>query len=224
MHTLRLCGKTVSVFPGKEANAPAIYLHTYSEEGLQVLAALRSAQLPDFSLISISGLDWNHDMVPWDHPPVFKNSPPCTAGADEYLELLTSVLLPAAEAKLPGIPAWRGLAGYSLAGLFTLYALYHTGIFPRAASVSGSLWFPGISEYIFSHETVRSPDCLYFSLGDKEAKTRNPILQTVQKSTEAIQAHFQHKGIRTVFVQTPGNHYNHAAERTAAGIAWLLTQ
>lgn len=224
MHTLTLCEKTVSVFPGKEANAPAIYLHTYSEEGLQVLTALHNAQIPDFSLISISGLDWNHDMVPWDHPPVFKNSPPCTAGADAYLELLTGVLLPAAEAKLPGIPAWRGLAGYSLAGLFTLYALYHTGIFSRAASVSGSLWFPGIQEYIFSHETVRSPDCLYFSLGDKEAKTRNPILQTVQKNTEAIQAHFRNKGIHTVFAQNPGNHYNHAAERTAAGIAWLLTQ
>lgn len=224
MKTLTIEGKTVSVFPGRTADAPAVYLHTYAEEGPQVLAALQAKQLPDFSLVVISGLDWNHDMVPWDHPPVFKNTPPCTAGADEYLALLTGVLLPAAEAELPGVPAWRGLAGYSLAGLFTLYALYHTGLFSRAASVSGSLWFPGIQEYIFSHEPVRTPDCLYFSLGDKEAKTRNALLQTVQKNTEAIQVHFQRQGIRTRFIQNPGNHYNHAAARTAAGIAWLLTQ
>lgn len=37
-----------------------------------------------------------------------------------------------------------GIAGYSLAGLFALYALYKTDVFTRVASMSGSLWFPGI--------------------------------------------------------------------------------
>ena len=82
-------------------------------------------------------------------------------------------------------------------------------------------WF---QEYIFSHEPKRRPDCIYFSLGDKEAKTRNPILKTVQENTEKIQTFFQNKGIDTVFQLNPGNHFVQGIERTIAGIQWLLSR
>lgn len=59
---------------------------------------------------------------------------------------------------------------------------------------------------------------MYFSLGDKESKTRNPILKSVRQNTGEIQAFYQGKGIDTVFWLNPGNRYNHAAERVAAGI------
>ena len=65
--------------------------------------------------------------------------------------------------------------------------------------MSGSLWFPGFKEYVFSHEPKRWADCIYFSLGDREAKTRNPVLKTVQENTEAIHAHFLAQGIDTAF-------------------------
>ena len=65
---------------------------------------------------------------------------------------------------------------------------------------------------------------MYFSLGDKESKVRNPILRSVRQNTEAIQSFFQDKGIDTVFQLNPGNHYAHAAERTAAGLCWLLSR
>ena len=81
-----------------------------------------------------------------------------------------------------------GIAGYSLAGLFALYAIYRTDVFSRVGCMSGPLWFPGFKEYIFSHEPKKPPDCIYFSLGDKEAKTRNPVLKTVQENTETIRA------------------------------------
>ena len=96
--------------------------------------------------------------------------------------------------------------------------------FSRIASVSGSLWFPGIHEYIASHPTKCLPDCVYFSLGDKESKTRNPVLKTVRGNTESIHAYYQGQGIHTIFQLNTGNHYDHAAQRTAKGIAWLLTQ
>lgn len=217
-------GKTVSVFPSKTTGAPAIYLNTFGEEGQQVFSALQQWDLPSFSLISISHLDWNREMVPWDAPSAFKNGPPCTGGADDYLQLLTQTILPAAEEKLPGVPCWRGLAGYSLAGLFALYALYRTDCFFRFASMSGSLWFPGLQTFLTSHTVKRPPECLYFSLGDKESKTRNPVLRTVRDDTQAIYTFFQSQGIHSTFVLHPGNHYSHTAERTAAGIAWLLTQ
>ena len=79
-----------------------------------------------------------------------------------------------------------------------------------------------MKEYIFSHEPKRRPDCVYFSLGDKESKTRNPILRSVRQDTEEIQAFYQAKGIDTAFQLNPGNHYNNTMERTAAVICWLL--
>ena len=83
------------------------------------------------------------------------------------------------EKQIAGISRWRGIAGYSLAGLFALYAIYQTDLFSHVGSMSESLWFPGMKEYIFSHEPKCRPDCMYFSLGDKESKTRNTVLKSV---------------------------------------------
>ena len=221
MYTFTSSGKTVAIFPSSEANAPIIYLNTFSGEGQKVYEAAQTTGCPSFTLVAISDLDWNHDMAPWDSPLTFKNADSCTGGADDYLRLLTEEIIPAAEKELGGVPRWRGIAGYSLAGLFALYAIYQTDLFSRVGSVSSSLWFPGMKEYIFSHEPKRWPDHMYFSLGDKESRTRNTVLQSVRQNTEEIHAFYQSKGIDTVFQLNPGNHYNHAAERTAAGICWL---
>ena len=160
-----ISNKTVSVFTSFKPETPIIYLNTCSGEGQKVYESAQAAGCPPFTLVAISDLGWNHDMVPWDSPPMFKNADPCTGGADDYLRLLVEKIIPAAEKEINGIPCWRGVAGYSLAGLFALYAIYRTDLFSRVGSMSGSLWFPGMKEYIFSHEPKRWPDRMYFSLG-----------------------------------------------------------
>lgn len=214
--------KHISVCPCDEPDRPVIYLNTFEGEGEQVLCILRDEGCPPFTLVSVSNLDWNHDMSPWEIAPVFKNAEPCTGGADDYLKLLTERIVPEAEKEIRGTVLWRGIAGYSLAGLFALYSLYQTDLFSRAASVSGSLWYPGIPEYISSHTMKKTPDYLYFSLGSKEARTRNPYMQTVQENTEKIEKYYREKGIRTVFRLNPGNHYKDAEKRTSAGLLWLM--
>ena len=136
------------------------------------------------------------------------------------MKILTEQIVPFAEQEI-GSVSWRGIAGYSLAGLFALYSLYRTDIFARAASVSGSLWYPQFSDYALSHQMKRVPDRLYLSLGDKESKTRNPYLKTVQKNTQELAEFYQRQNIKTKFRLNAGNHYANAAERTAAGILWL---
>ena len=145
MYTLSIKGKIISIFPSLEVNVPVIYLNTFSNEGQKVFEAAQAAGCPLFTLVAISDLDWNHDIVPWDNPPAFKNAEPCTGGADDYLRLLTEEIIPTAEKEINGVPRWRGIAGYSLAGLFALYAIYRTALFSRVGSISGSLWFPGIA-------------------------------------------------------------------------------
>ena len=224
MCTFSVGGKTVSVFLANEPASPVIYLNTVSNEGQQVFEAAQAASRSPFTLVSISDLDWNHDMAPWNSPAAFKKGEPFTGGADDYLRLLVEEIIPRAEKDLASPPAWRGIAGYSLAGLFALYAIYQTDVFSRVGYMSGSLWFPGFKEYVFSHEPKRWPDCIYFSLGDREAKTRNSVLKTVQENTEAIHAFYQSKDIDTAFQLNPGNHFVQGIERTAAGIQWLLNR
>lgn len=203
MYEFTIGGKNVSVFPGNVPDAPVIYLNTYSDESQQVFRAAQAAGCPPFTLVAISNLDWNHDMAPWDSQAAFKGGAPFTAGADDCLRLLLGDILPRAEKDLMGAPAWRGIVGYSLAGLFAVYAICQTEIFSRVGSISASLWFPGLKQYIFTHKPKRPPDRIYFSLGDKESKTRNPVLRSVRQDTEDICGFYRSMGVDAVFQREP---------------------
>ncbi len=172
MASFKIEGKQVQVYPSAQPGRPVVYLCTFGHEGGKVYEELKKGGCPDFSLVTISDLDWNHDMAPWDCPPISRMDTPCTGGADDFLQILTEKILPEAEKNIEGEPAWRGISGYSLAGLFAVYAIYRTDFFPRVASMSGSLWFPGLKDYIFTHEPVIRPDAVYLSLGKKRAGQR----------------------------------------------------
>ena len=224
MTTFKVGQKTIDVFQSENPNRPVIYLNTYGREGEAVFRQISAFGDLDFTLVAISGLNWEHDMAPWDIPPISSKDTPCTGGADAYLELMLNEILPQAEKTVLGTPLWRGIAGYSLAGLFALYSIYRTDVFSRAASVSGSLWFPDFPAFVRSHTPKQNTACIYFSLGDKEHKTRNPFLQTVRQNTEEMEDFYKQQGIATTFQLNPGNHFQDAALRTAAGIRWILNR
>lgn len=64
------------------------------------------------------------------------------------------------------------LAGYSLAGLFALWAAYECDTFSGIACCSGSLWFKNWDIYMREH-TLKRKCSVYLSLGGKEEKTKN---------------------------------------------------
>ena len=111
MHTFTTDNKTISIFPCSESESLVIYLNSFLDEGQKVYEAAQAAGCPPFTLVAISDLEWNHDMVPWDSPPAFKNAEPCTGGADEYLRLLTEEIIPATERELPRPPGGGGSPG-----------------------------------------------------------------------------------------------------------------
>ena len=166
-HAFTAEGRNVALYKRKQADLPLIVLHHFSEEGDSIAAAMQGSNAPACNLLGISKLSWDHDMTPWYCPPLFAGDTPCTGGAEEYLKLLLTVILPQARAMLNGKAPFTGIAGYSLAGLFALYALYRCDAFDRAASMSGSLWFPDFKEYVKEHALQKRPDRLYLSLGEK---------------------------------------------------------
>ena len=203
---------------------PLVVLNTYRDEGQKVWAACKKLFCPPFALVSIGGVNWDDDMTPWPAPPLSKDDTPCAGLADAYLETLTGQILPWALENMASMPAYQAIAGYSLAGLFALYCLYHTDVFSRAASASGSLWYPGFLEYAKQNEMPRKPERVYFSLGDRESHTRNKILAPVEERTREMERHFAGMGIRTVYESNPGNHYHDTIYRMARGIAWILKE
>ena len=217
------CGeKQATLYCAEQAEAPMIILNNYSGDGASVIRAMEEIATPDCNLLVVGNLKWDHDMTPWYCPPTSENDTPCTGGADEYLELLLTRIIPQARTMLQGEPRFMGIAGYSLAGLFALYAMYQCDTFDRVASMSGSLWFPEFKEYVLSHKLRKRPGKLYLSLGDREAKTRNPYLKTVQDNTEQIVAHYKETGLDVTWELNPGNHFKDAALRSAKGVKAIL--
>ena len=202
--------------------APLIVLNTFGNEGEAVYAAVRSLTKKDFSMLVVSGMDWNRDLSPWEAKAVFKNDAPFGGKADEFLDKLLDQAIHNAVSELGCKPQFIAIAGYSLAGLFAVYSLNRTDIFSRAASASGSFWFPGFLEFASSREFVGKPEKLYLSLGDAEARTRNPVMATVQDNTEKLAVLSRGRGLDTVFELNPGNHFKDPALRMAKGIRSIL--
>jgi len=219
---LNIEGKTVELFASRNPGAPLVVLNGEAGEGAEVVSAARRLTHVDFALVAVSGLCWEDDLTPWAIPPIAKGQAPCSGKADAYIELLTGDILPKVLEALSAPPVYIALAGYSLAGLFALYAMVRTDVFARVASASGSLWYPGFVEYAQSHAPVRKPDALYLSLGDREGRTRNPLMRPVEDNTRLLAAHYQNSGIPTTLEMNPGGHFNDPNGRMARAIAWLL--
>ena len=216
-----ISGRTVDIFSSAEGIAPLVILNTIQGEGAKIFEKCLEIGCANFTLAAISGLNWNSDLSPWKTPEI-RNNKYSFGGADEYISQLTGEILPEILSKLPEKPEFTAIAGYSLAALFALYAAYKTDIFSRVASVSGSLWFPGFTEFVQSHDFVKTPDCIYLSLGDTEAKTRDKNLAPVQKNTEFLSDFYRSRGIQTIFELNCGNHFTDTIGRTAKGIKKII--
>ena len=80
MNSFSVEQKRVDVFESAAPNKPVIYLNIYEREGAQIVQYLTDIGCQDFSLVAVSMLEWNHDMVPWDIPPIFKKARPMNDG------------------------------------------------------------------------------------------------------------------------------------------------
>jgi len=195
-------------------------LNSYEGDGSDVVERVRSLTDADFSLASVAIKDWNDSMSPWPADPVFGREP-FGGQADRYLSDLTGTMIPGIAEEI-GEPGKVIIAGYSMAGLFALYSLFRTDAFSAAVSASGSLWFPGMSEFVDSNVVSDNVDMVYLSLGDAEDRTRNRQMATVRGCTERARDRMESLGVRTVFELNPGNHFADPVGRTAKGIVYSL--
>ena len=113
------------------------------------------------------------------------------------------------------------IGGYSLAGLFALWAAYQTDTFAGVAAASPSIWFPRFTDYMRKYP-IRLRR-VYLSLGDREERTRNPVLATVGTRITEARDLLRAQGVDCVFEWNPGNHFQDPDKRTAKAFARLLS-
>ena len=164
----------------------------------------------DFRMIAVRVPDWNRDLSPWTAPAVFGKE----GFGDGAADFLAGILPLCPEGKACYI------GGYSLAGLFALWAAYRTGRFAGVAAASPSVWFPGFTDYMQANR-IQSK-AVYLSLGDREEKAKNPVMATVGSCIREAEGILKAQGIPCTLEWNPGNHFRDADIRSAKAFAWVL--
>ena len=138
--------------------------------------------------------------------------------AEETLAYIEDVLLPCIRRAYGDMPCV--LAGYSLGGLFALWAAYRTESFDGICAVSPSLWVRGWDAY--AEGRVACADAVYLSLGDKEERARNVRMAAVGDCVrrQASRLTRQLAEGKTVFEWNRGGHFDDEPGRMARGLAW----
>lgn len=217
---LSIGSRKVTIYSQSEAtDCPVIYIHAAAEAMTEILSLLGERKI---ILVTVDEVDWEADLSPWPAPKAFRGGVDFIGGGDAYLSEFIEKIVPAVEEILGFSPRHRIIAGYSMAGLFAIYALYRTDVFNGAVSVSGSLWYDDFLDFMKDNHPVRQPDRVYFSLGDYEAVTRNQRLATVQDYTEQAEKQLREMGVSTVFELNEGNHFADVSQRITKGLDWIL--
>ncbi len=234
-----ISGLSVHTQMSSVAGAPIVYL-------LGDVADNSPVQVPEgVSLVNV-GVDlWEENFSPWCAPRVFAKGPNFGDGAQKTLDTLINQVIPWTESELTEPPAYRVLVGYSLAGLFSLWAgvsqsgASHVGApsqpgaphvavpiptFQRIGAVSGSFWFPGLLDYV--DQQLRGGAVglthAYLSLGDREARTPNPQIMHVRENAELLASKLESAGITSMFDLNRGNHFQNVEGRMQKALDWLV--
>ncbi len=206
-------------------------LQPMEKEAFETLAAeaglIKKEVSVPFCIIGIAVESGNQDLSPWEAEPVFGQEK-FGGQAAAFLERIEIVLLPKLflEHGKDGITADLPvlLGGYSLAGLFALWAVYQSERFCGVAAVSPSVWFPNWMAYVKTH--IPHVKKAYFSLGDREEKTKNRTMAVVGENIRTMQEVLQPFMPKQnhILEWNKGNHFQNTIERTARGFVWLLNE
>ena len=196
-------------------SADTVLIQPVSGHGLDSVAeeieAIKKGAGEDLRFIAFIVDDWNRDLSPWKAPAVFGGDD-FGDGAQETLSLILRYCTDRTKRYCIG--------GYSLAGLFALWAAYETDVFTGAAAASPSIWFPGFTDHM--RERNIGARHVYLSLGKKEEKTRNRVMSTVGDRIREAHDVLSEQGADCVLEWNEGNHFRDAGLRTARAFLWIM--
>ena len=174
-----------------------------------------------FLLVAIGLEDWTRDLLPWTDGNISRD-PEAGKHGQETLDYILQGLLPELERRYAPRPVILG--GYSLGGLFALWASCRTDRFRAVATASPSVWIHGWLP--FAQKNVSLADAVYLSLGDREEHVKNQAIARVGDNLRAQYSLLQSRlgPERCTLVWEEGGHFNDNAGRLARAFAWCLAR
>ncbi len=193
------------------------------ETGKEELEAIGAEKIP-FLLVMVPVLDWGRELVPWKAKAPYGNT---DFGSDAagFLKLITGRVIPQTRILAPDAKLLIG--GYSLAGFFALWSTFQTDTFAGCAAASPSVWVDGWIPYAQTHAPLAAVYSL--SLGDKEARAKNPLLRSVgtcmNQQIDIFRKDIDEKCgsiLNMNFQMNPGNHFQNSGKRTGDAFALAM--
>ena len=197
---------------------------------LQMMGEHELSELPEIAstvarkenclFAAVSVKNWNDELSPWQAPPVWGKEGFGGFGS-KTLSFLLHQVVPQLE-KDYDLPEDVKiiLGGYSLAGLFALWAATKTDAFYGIAAASPSVWFPQWMEWEENHPV--QVEKVYLSLGNREEETKNQIMKTVGDHIRLLYNRLEERYISCTLEWNPGGHFKDTARRTARAFAWVM--
>ena len=145
--------------------------------------------------------------------------------AEAHLSFITTHVIPFCESEygFASSAEKRVIGGYSLGGLFSLYAAVNTDFFGTVLSCSSSLWYPDFLDYLKEHPFKAAHSKLYMSVGDQEGTTATNLTAAQTSNTIALKDFYETKFQAGDFKFTleEGNHGNDISGRAWRAIEWV---
>ena len=173
-----------------------------------------------FLLVTIELEDWTLDLMPWWDGNISRD-PEAGKHGQETLDFILQGLLSELERRYGPRPVVLG--GYSLAGLFALWASCQTDRFQAIAAASPSVW---IHDWIpFAKKNMPMAQAVYLSLGDREEHVKN---QAIARVGDTLRAYYellrnQLDPEHCTLVWEEGGHFNDNAGRLARAFAYSVS-
>jgi len=218
---LLIDGRTCRLFGAESPACILIQPSARHENAILALEAEKIAELSPipFALATIELADWIVDLMPWPDANISRE-PEAGKHAQDTLEYVLLSLVPELQHRFGPLPVILG--GYSLGGVFSLWASAQSDSFKAVAAASPSVW---IKDWIpFARKHLPMADSVYLSLGDKEEHVRNQAIARVgdciREQYALLQEQFAPENC--ILVWEPGHHFNDNEGRLARAFAWCM--
>ena len=187
------------------------------EDEVTQLAALLDRP---FLLVTIELDDWTIDLMPWWDGNISRD-PEAGKHGQGTLEYILQGLLPELARRFGPRPVVLG--GYSLAGLFALWASYQTDRFQAIAAASPSVWIHGWIP--FAKKSRPMTEAVYLSLGNREEHVKNQAIARVGDNLRTYYELLRNQldPEHCTLVWEEGGHFNDNAGRLARAFAYSVS-
>ena len=219
-----ICGVKLYIYRSNIQSATTIYFLD-GEQFKEIFCNWIIEHEPVLNFVLIDSKNRSDDYTPWPLQSSKAMPKDFAWKAAEHLKFITTKVIPFCESEygFASSADKRAIGGYSLGGLFSLYAAVNTDLFGTVLSCSSSLWYPDFLAYLKEHPFKAHHPKLYMSVGDEEGLTAtnltNHQIPNTMMLKDLLEPKFQPGNFK--FTLEEGNHGNNISGRAWRAIEWV---